>query len=50
MGLKRTSQLPKLIAKFLKLGLSKEVIEKPCSGNLFRLLQAVEDYAQSKRK
>jgi len=34
-----------LIAELLKRGYSRDEIEKICSGNIFRVWRAVEDYA-----
>lgn len=44
-GLKDVSSYPNLIAELLKRGYSKEDIEKICYKNIFRVWQAVEDYA-----
>ncbi|MDN3687944.1 dipeptidase [Cyclobacterium jeungdonense] len=44
-GLKDVSMYPNLIAELLKRGYSKEDIEKVCYKNLFRVWQAVEEYA-----
>lgn len=45
-GLKDVSMFPNLIAELLKRGYSKEDIEKICYKNIFRVWQAVEDYAK----
>ncbi len=45
-GLKDVSTYPNLIAGLLKRGYSEQDIEKIMSGNLFRVWQQVEDYAQ----
>lgn len=44
-GLKDVSEYPNLIGELLKRGYSEEDIEKICSGNAFRVWQAVIDYA-----
>lgn len=44
-GLKDVSMYPNLIAELLKRGYSEEDIEKICSGNIFRVWRAVEEYA-----
>ncbi|WP_040302541.1 dipeptidase [Algoriphagus machipongonensis] len=46
-GLKDVSMYPNLIAELLKRGYSEEDIKKICSGNIFRVWKAVEDYAAS---
>ena len=46
-GLKDVSMYPNLIAELLKRGYSQEDIEKICYKNVFRVWQAVEDYAVS---
>ncbi len=46
-GLKDVSMFPNLIAELLKRGYSEEDIEKICYKNVFRVWQAVEDYAAS---
>ncbi len=43
--LKDASQLPNLIRELLKRGYTDDQIEKICSGNLFRVWEAVERYA-----
>lgn len=48
-GLKDVSMFPNLIAELLKRGYSKEDIEKICYKNIFRVWQAVEDYAASQK-
>jgi membrane dipeptidase len=45
-GLKDVSEYPNLIKVLLDRGYSEEAIEKVCSGNVFRVWQAVEDYAK----
>lgn len=45
-GLKDVSMYPNLIAELLKRGYKKSEIEKICSGNVFRVWKAVENYAQ----
>lgn len=45
-GLKDVSTYPNLIAGLLKRGYSEQDIEKILSGNLFRVWQEVEEYAQ----
>ncbi|HSJ68846.1 MAG TPA: dipeptidase [Anditalea sp.] len=45
-GLKDVSMYPNLIAELLKRGYKKSDIEKICSGNIFRVWNAVEDYAR----
>jgi len=45
IGLKDVSSYPNLIAELLKRGYSKEDIQKICYKNIFRVWQAVEDYA-----
>ena len=45
-GLKDVSTYPNLIAELLKRGYSKSDIEKICSGNIFRVWKAVEEYAE----
>jgi membrane dipeptidase len=44
-GLKDVSDYPNLIKVLLDRGYSESDIEKICSGNLFRVWKAVEDYA-----
>jgi membrane dipeptidase len=44
-GLKDVSEYPNLILELLKRGYSEEDIEKICSGNAFRVWQAVIDHA-----
>lgn len=44
-GLKDVSDFPNLIHALLKRGYSESNIEKICSGNLFRVWNAVEEYA-----
>ncbi len=44
-GLRDASQVPALIAELLARGFSDADIEKLCSGNVFRVWQAVEDRA-----
>ena len=44
-GLKDVSMYPNLIAELLKRGYTREEIEKICYQNIFRVWQAVEDYA-----
>lgn len=46
-GLKDVSQYPNLIKELLKRGYSEEDIAKICSKNVFRVWQAVEDYANN---
>ncbi|MCH7401337.1 dipeptidase [Belliella kenyensis] len=46
-GLKDASMYPNLIAELLKLGYSKEDIEKICSKNFFRVWKSIEDVAKS---
>lgn len=46
-GLKDVSMFPNLIAELLKRGYSKEDIEKICYKNIFRVWNAVEDFATS---
>jgi membrane dipeptidase len=46
-GLKDVSMYPNLIAELLKRGYSREDIEKICYKNVFRVWNAVEDYAAS---
>jgi len=45
-GLKDVSGYPNLIAELLKMGYSREQIEKVCSGNVFRVWRAVENCAR----
>ena len=45
-GLKDVSMYPNLIAELLKRGYKKSDIEKICSGNIFRVWKAVEDFAE----
>jgi membrane dipeptidase len=40
---------PNLIAELLKRGYSKEAIEKICYKNVFRVWNAVEDYAAAQK-
>ncbi len=49
-GLKDVEDYPNLLAELLKRGYSDEDIEKICSGNLFRVWEAVEAYAQAAKK
>ena len=44
-GLEDVSEIPNLIAALLEKGYSETDIEKICSGNVFRVWQAVEAYA-----
>jgi membrane dipeptidase len=44
-GLKDASMYPNLIAELMKLGYSKEEIEKVCYKNFFRVWKAVEAVA-----
>ena len=46
-GLKDVSQYPNLIKELLKRGYSEEDIAKICYQNVFRVWQAVEDYAKT---
>ncbi|MEB2776690.1 dipeptidase [Algoriphagus sp. D3-2-R+10] len=46
-GLKDVSMYPNLIAELLKRGYSREEIEKICYKNIFRVWQAVEEYADN---
>ncbi len=48
-GLKDVSMFPNLIAELLKRGYTREEIEKICYKNVFRVWQAVEDYAASQK-
>lgn len=48
-GLKDVSMYPNLIAELLKRGYSRDEIEKICYKNIFRVWQAVEDYAVSEK-
>jgi len=48
-GLKDVSMYPNLIAELLKRGYSKEAIEKICYKNVFRVWNAVEDYAAAQK-
>jgi membrane dipeptidase len=48
-GLKDVSMYPNLIAELLKRGYSKEDIEKICYKNVFRVWEAVEDYATAQK-
>lgn len=48
-GLKDVSMYPNLIAELLKRGYTREDIEKICSKNIFRVWQAVEDYAAEQK-
>jgi membrane dipeptidase len=50
VGLEDVSQIPNLIAALLKKGYSKKDIQKICSGNVFRVWNAVENYARKFRK
>ena len=45
-GLKDVSGYPNLIAELLKMGYSREQIEKVCSGNVFRVWREVERIAR----
>lgn len=47
IGLKDVSMFPNLFAELLKRGYSKEDIEKICFKNIFRVWQAVEDFASN---
>jgi len=46
-GLKDVADYPNLIAELIKRGYSDEDIEKICSGNLFRVWEAVESYTSN---
>jgi membrane dipeptidase len=48
-GLKDVSQYPNLIAELLKRGYKPSDIEKICYQNVFRVWQAVEDYANQQK-
>ncbi len=48
-GLKDVSMYPNLIAELLKRGYSREDIEKICYKNVFRVWNAVEDYAAAQK-
>jgi membrane dipeptidase len=48
-GLKDVSMFPNLFAELLKRGYSKEDLEKICYKNIFRVWQAVEDYAAAQK-
>jgi len=48
-GLKDVSMFPNLIAELLKRGYSKEDIEKICYKNIFRVWNAVEEYAAAQK-
>lgn len=48
-GLKDVSMYPNLIAELLKRGYSREEIEKICYKNVFRVWNAVEDYAAGQK-
>ena len=48
-GLKDVSMYPNLIAELLKRGYTREEIEKICYKNVFRVWQAVEDFAASQK-
>jgi membrane dipeptidase len=48
-GLKDVSMFPNLLAELLKRGYSKEDLEKICYKNIFRVWQAVEDFAASQK-
>ncbi|WP_439487566.1 dipeptidase [Algoriphagus sp.] len=48
-GLKDVSMFPNLLAELLKRGYTREEIEKICYKNVFRVWQAVEDYAASQK-
>ena len=45
-GLKDVSQFPNLIAELLRRGYTKKDIERICYKNVWRVWNAVEDYAQ----
>ena len=45
-GLKDVGEYPNLIAELLKRGYSEKDIQKICSGNLFRVWEAVQHYAE----
>lgn len=46
VGLDDVSKYPNLIYELLNAGFTEEEIEKICSGNIFRVWQAVENYAK----
>jgi membrane dipeptidase len=48
-GLKDVSMFPNLFAELLRRGYSKEDLEKICYKNVFRVWQAVEDYAAAQK-
>jgi membrane dipeptidase len=48
-GLKDVSMFPNLFAELLRRGYSKEDLEKICYKNVFRVWQAVEDFAASQK-
>ncbi|WP_192348106.1 dipeptidase [Algoriphagus sp. Y33] len=48
-GLKDVSMFPNLIAELLKRGYTRDDIEKICYKNVFRVWNAVEDYAASQQ-
>ena len=48
-GLKDVSMFPNLFAELLRRGYSKEDLEKICYKNIFRVWQAVEDFASAQK-
>ena len=48
-GLKDVSMFPNLFAELLRRGYSKEDLEKICYKNVFRVWQAVEDFASAQK-
>ncbi len=48
-GLKDVSMFPNLLAELLRRGYSKEDLEKICYKNIFRVWQAVEDFAAAQK-
>jgi membrane dipeptidase len=48
-GLKDVSMFPNLFAELLRRGYTKEDLEKICYKNVFRVWQAVEDYAAAQK-
>lgn len=48
-GLKDVSMFPNLFAELLRRGYSREDLEKICYKNVFRVWQAVEDYAAAQK-
>ena len=48
-GLKDVSMFPNLFAELLRRGYSKEDLEKICYKNIFRVWQAVEDFAAAQK-